>query len=165
MTIRALQSEEVDLCRMLRLRALADAPEAFGIQYADAVHHDSAYWTKFIQSLTPPSKQRMFLVCFGEVYSGSVFAMLDREHDQVGRVGGMWVDSKYRRQGIGLALLNAVFEWAKENEFHELRLWCEDGDSAAHQLYLKVGFVDSDKRDTTREKIDKDLVEMILILT
>lgn len=161
MTIRALQSNEVDLCRMLRLRALADAPEAFGVTYADAVFFDSAYWTTFIQSLTPPSKQRMFLACDGEVCSGSVFAMLDRERDHAGRVGGMWVDSKLRRQGIGLALLDMVFEWAKENAFDELWLWCEEGDNAAHRLYEKAGFKDSKNRDTTREKIDKDLVEMV----
>lgn len=161
MTIRALQSDEVDLCRMLRLRALADAPEAFGERYNDAVNHTSAYWTTFIQSLTPPSKQRMFLACEGDVCSGSVFAMLDGERDHAGRVGGMWVDSKFRRQGIGLALLDAVFDWAKEHEFEELWLWCEEGDNAAHHLYQKAGFVDSDKRDVTREKVDKDLVEMV----
>jgi len=161
LTVRALQPEEVDLCRMLRLRALADAPNAFGERYNDAVHHTSDYWTKFIQSLTPPSKQRMFLACDGEVCSGSVFAMLDRKRERAGRVGGMWVDSKFRQQGIGLALLEAVFDWARENEFGEVWLWCEAGDNAAHRLYQKVGFVDSDNRDTTLEKIDKDLVEMV----
>ncbi|MBT3603384.1 MAG: GNAT family N-acetyltransferase [Candidatus Latescibacteria bacterium] len=161
MTIRALQSNEVDLCRMLRLRALADAPEAFGVTYSEAVFYDSAYWTKFIQSFTPPSKQRMLLACDGDVCSGSVFAMLDGERKDAGRVGDMWVDSKHRRQGFGQALLDAVFGWAKENTFGELWLWCEDGDNAAHRLYQKAGFVYSDNRDTTREKIDKDLIEMV----
>ena len=161
MTFRALQSHEVDVCRLIRLRALADAPDAFGERYNDAVHHTSDYWTKFIRSLTPPSKQRMFLAFDGETCVGSVFAMLDREREQAGRVGGMWVDSKFRRQGIGQALLETVFDWARDNEFEALWLWCEAGDNAAHGLYQKAGFVDSDNRDTTREKIDKDLVEMV----
>lgn len=101
MIIRALKHDEVDLCRMLRLRALADAPDAFGDNYSSAVKRDSVYWTTFIQSLTPPNKQRMFLAQVGETYCGSAFAMLDRDHQGIGRVGGMWVDSKFRRQGIG----------------------------------------------------------------
>ena len=161
LTVREIHVEEVDLCRSLRLRALSDAPEAFGERYDDAVRLDSAYWTKLIQSLTPPSRQRMFLAYVNETCCGSVFAILDRDHTDMGRVGGMWVDSKFRRQGVATQLLGAVFEWAKENDFGELRLWCEAGDNGAHTFYKTCGFNDSEKWNTMRDKVDKDLVEMV----
>jgi len=159
--VRTLKAGEVDLCQMLRLRALQDAPDAFGERYDDAINRPDQYWQKLAESLTPPSRQRMFLACDGDTYLGFVFAMLDRNNLQTGRVGGMWVDSKFRRRGIGRDLLQAAFEWAQENGFVHLKLWCEDGDVAAHRLYEKMGFVDTDKRNITRDKVDKDLVEMI----
>lgn len=61
-------------------------------------------------------------------------------------------------------MLETVVEWAQENKFFELRLWCEEGDNAAHCLYEKCGFKDSKRRNTTRDKVDKDLVEMIKVL-
>ena len=43
-------------------------------------------------------------------------------------------------------------------------LWVADGDTPAHRLYLRAGFADTSTRDSTRAKVDKDLVAMTLDL-
>lgn len=44
MQIRALEPHEVSLHRELRLRALRDAPDAFGETFAEAEAQPISYW-------------------------------------------------------------------------------------------------------------------------
>jgi GNAT superfamily N-acetyltransferase len=112
MHIRTLQLQEVNLHRELRLRALRDAPESFGVTFADAAAQPLSYWETLTRSLTEPAGSVMFLACEGDTVCGSTYGLLDRERRDAGRVGGMWVDPAWRRQGVGRALLQAVVAWA-----------------------------------------------------
>ncbi|MBS0343734.1 MAG: GNAT family N-acetyltransferase [Proteobacteria bacterium] len=126
--------------RKLRLRALQDAPGSFRDTYADLVVRPSSYWEDLTRSVTQPGRNVMFLACEGDQPVGSAFGLVDHAQARTGRVGGMWVDPRWRRQGIGEGLLQEVIRWAGERDFGCLRLWCVADEVASGSLYRKVGF-------------------------
>jgi hypothetical protein len=66
MHIRTLAPHEVDLHREVRLRALADAPGAFGVIVAEVEAQPMSYWEDLTRALTGPGGQVMFLTCEGD---------------------------------------------------------------------------------------------------
>ena len=140
MHIRRLESHELNLHRDLRLRALRDSPDSFGETFADVAGRPTSYWEDLTRSVTEPGRHVMFLACEGEHVLGSTYGLLDRERSEAGRVGGMWVDPAWRRRGVGRALLQEVFAWARERGLSCLGLWAPGHSPAAISLYCQVGF-------------------------
>jgi GNAT superfamily N-acetyltransferase len=140
MQLRRLASHEVDLHRDLRLRALRDAPDSFGDTFAQAAAQPLSYWEDLTRSVTEPGRHVMFLACRGADVLGSTYGLLDRERTHTGRVGGMWVDPAWRCRGVGRALLEAVFHWAREGGFKRLALWAPAHNPAAIAFYSRGGF-------------------------
>jgi hypothetical protein len=66
MQIRALAPHEVHLHREVRLRALSDAPDAFGVVVSEAEAQPMSYWEELTHSVTEPGRQEMFLACEGD---------------------------------------------------------------------------------------------------
>jgi GNAT superfamily N-acetyltransferase len=58
----------------------------------------------------------------------------------IGELKRMYVRPTYQRQGIGKALVQAVFEEAKRQELHTLRLDSTRFMKGAHALYQQMGF-------------------------
>src|SRR6266403_5812135 len=98
MQIRTLEPHEVGLHRKVRLRALADAPDSFGVLVSEVEAQPMSYWEELTRSVTAPRGQVMFLACEGETVLGSTYGLLDRAPREAGRVGGMWVAPAARRQ-------------------------------------------------------------------
>lgn len=55
-------------------------------------------------------------------------------------IDAMGIDENYRNQGIGRNLLEYVKEYAKENNYTDLRLTVNEENENARHLYEKVGF-------------------------
>jgi GNAT superfamily N-acetyltransferase len=146
MHLCTLQPHEVSLHRALRLRALRDAPDAFGATFADAEAQPLSYWETLTTSVTEPGRHVMFLACECETVCGSTYGLLDRERSDAGRVGGMWVEPAWRRQGVGRALLQTVFAWARERGLKRLGLWAPAHSPAAMALYRQAGFHETGRR-------------------
>jgi RimJ/RimL family protein N-acetyltransferase len=53
---------------------------------------------------------------------------------------GLMVDARYRRQGVGRALLEAAVEWARENGVRKLELHVFPWNEPAIALYEAFGF-------------------------
>jgi len=164
MEIIELKQGEFELCKTLRLRALKDAPEAFSETYLQASTESNDYWHNILEALTPPSQSRMFIAIESGQHLGSVFALLDAESSHTGRIGGMWVDSSFRKTGIGTALFFKVKTWADDLGLGRISLWVDDSEEGPKAFYLKFGFIESGVRDFTREKINKNLCELRLTI-
>jgi GNAT superfamily N-acetyltransferase len=53
---------------------------------------------------------------------------------------GVFVDSTVRRQGVGVALIEKVIEWARARGSTHLDVWITSGNDPAIALYSRCGF-------------------------
>ncbi|HEY9223433.1 MAG TPA: GNAT family N-acetyltransferase [Variovorax sp.] len=164
MSLRRLESHESSLLRELRLRALQDSPNSFRDTYSDMVARPSSYWDDFTRSVTQADQNAMFLAFEGGKPVGSAFALVDRAQIRTGRAGGIWVDPRWRRHGIGEALLLEVVNWAREREFERLKLWCVVDAIGPSSLYCKVGFKETGNQQPLSEGSPLRAAEMELPL-
>ena len=77
-----------------------------------------------------------------------------------GRLGGMWVDSRYRQKGVGVKLFLALKSWAENLGLKRVKLWVEDRDVGAKIFYSRLGFIETGIKDCTNAKTNKNLCEM-----
>jgi len=146
-TVRRLRADETTLLKTLRLRALAESPDAFGDSLAGATARPDSYWTEMIRSVTEPDRHAMFLAEEAAAAAGIAFGLVDRERADRAHLGGMWVDPAARRRGVGRALVDAVLAWARERGFGDVVLWVAEGNAAAAALYERAGFTRTGGRD------------------
>jgi GNAT superfamily N-acetyltransferase len=106
----------------------------------------------------------MFLACDGDQVHGSTYGLVDREGEEVGRIGGMWVDPAWRRRGVGRALLQAVLGWARQRGLRRLALWAPAGSPAAVALYRQAGFRETGHRRSLPTNPALAIVEMDLLM-
>ena len=161
MHIRTLEPHEVDLHREVRLRALADAPEAFGVVVAEVEAQPMSYWEDLTRAVTGPGGQVMFLACEDDTVLGSAYGLLERDRREAGRVGGMWVAPAARRRGIGRALLHAVMAWARGRHLTHLGLWAPAHSPAAVALYRQSGFRETGRRGPLPHHPTLEIIEMV----
>ena len=161
MQIRTLEPHEVGLHRKVRLRALADAPDSFGVLVSEVEAQPMSYWEELTRSVTEPGRHMMFLACEGETVLGSTYGLLDRAPREAGRVGGMWVAPAARRQGIGRALLHTVMAWARGRQLTHLGLWAPAHSSAAVALYRQAGFRETGRRGPLPHHPALEITEMV----
>ena len=161
MDLRKLASDEVSLHREIRLRALREAPDSFGETFADVAERPISYWEDLTRSVTEPGRHVMFLACEGKDVIGSTYGLLDRDHrSEAGRVGGMWVEPAWRRRGVGGALLQEVFRWARDRGLSRLGLWAPGHSPAALALYGQAGFRETGNRRPLMTNPSLQIVEM-----
>lgn len=135
--LQMLTPDEWPLWRELRLRALEDAPSAFGSRIEDWHDADEARWR---QRLSLPGSCNLVARLDGRPV-GMVSGVPAEETDAAELVS-LWVAPDARGRGVGDALLTAVAQWARERGARELRLDVAVGNTSAIALYVRHGFVD-----------------------
>jgi len=140
-TLHVIQASDWLACKAIRLRALADAPDAFGSTLALESQRDDAAWQ---QRLAAASASGRDLPLFAMSAAGPVgLAWAKADVADPGRVDlfQMWVAPECRGQGIGHALLQHAIGWARAREATCLHLGVTCGDTPARRLYARAGFV------------------------
>ena len=128
-----MTAAEWEALRDTRLRALADAPDAFGTTHAEAVARPELWWRDWAERSASGADQAMFLAWDGDRAVGIAGAFRDESHYQV---ISMWTDPQQRGRGIGRALLEAAVAYGGDEE---IRLSVTDGNDSARQLYERCG--------------------------
>ncbi len=128
--------------RAIRLRALEDAPKAFGSTLAREKGYTENEW---IQMLEKTSHQA-FIARKGTVEP--VGLVVAGPYDHCAGLYSMWVDPACRGEGIGKALVQSVIGWAKKKGFAELLLDVTDENGAAIALYHACGFKETGVQGT-----------------
>jgi GNAT superfamily N-acetyltransferase len=120
--------------RSIRLRALQDAPDAFGTTFDDAKAYPAEVW----------SQQLVNLPTFVAVQDGRDVAMVrcarDQESADTSWLLSMWVAPECRRAHVGAALVDLVVAWARANGMSRLLLDVADLNAPAIALYEAKGF-------------------------
>jgi ribosomal protein S18 acetylase RimI-like enzyme len=58
----------------------------------------------------------------------------------VGELSDMWIESEYRRFGIGRKLSELAIDWLKEHKVHSIEIQVLVGNEASYNLYESMGF-------------------------
>jgi GNAT superfamily N-acetyltransferase len=146
-SIRRLRADEAALFKSLRLRALADAPDAFAHTYDEIVSKPDAYWEEMTRSVTGLARHAMFVAEAEAAAVGMAFGTIDRERADRAHLGGMWVDPRSRGSGVGRALGDAVLAWARERGLADIVLWVTEGNAKAEALYARLGWTRTGRSD------------------
>lgn len=68
-------------------------------------------------------------------------------------IGGLVVDENIRGQGVGKKLIQAVADWAKQNEILNLRVRCNVIRLDTHQFYQHLGFTEAKTQKVFKKTI------------
>jgi len=142
MEIRRLLPGDEELLRDVRLRALGEAPFAFGSRLEREADVGLEFWRGRLHESTGQD--------------GAIFAAIDQDGVAVGMAGGyfgegaparatvfgVWVDPGARGHGLGRELVGAVIDWARGTRARELSLCVTDAPQSlpAAALYRSLGF-------------------------
>jgi GNAT superfamily N-acetyltransferase len=118
----------------VRLDALKEAPYAFGSTHAWESTLDEAAWRERITS------RARFVAEVDGAVAGTVSGG-DGDVAGTAAMTAMWVDPRFRRRGVGRALVKHLVDWATDKGYDEMFLWVTAVNSAAERLYAGNGFV------------------------
>jgi len=121
--------------RAIRLRALAEAPDAFATTLADAEKRDIADWEVQIEALPT------FVWRSGDADLGLVRGAARDGDPEAGYLISMWVAPEARGRGVGAALVEEVVAWARGSGLRRIYLDVGLHNAAARRLYERMGFV------------------------
>ena len=98
---------------------------------------------KFIESSSKSDNNTFIVGCIGD----EVVALADVSAGKRPRIKhsgelGVSVLKKYWRMGIGLAIMQYIIDWARENGLRKLNLRVREDNIGAIDLYRKLGFFD-----------------------
>jgi GNAT superfamily N-acetyltransferase len=131
--IRALNSEDWQAIRDVRLRALEDAPDAFTSTSGRESAYDETKWRDLAVT------GRWFVADDGELVGVAVGVDGWSGDPQRRELVGMWVAPSHRRRGIGGQLLDHVKAWAVSDGATTLTLGIREGNEQALAAYVSMG--------------------------
>jgi GNAT superfamily N-acetyltransferase len=134
--IKQTTSDDWALLRDVRLRALADSPEAFLETVELALGFPESRWR---ERAAPNDTQASFL---REDGAGMVSCFVADDPANVFLVA-MWVAPDVRGTGVAGELVKQVIGWARQRGADRVCLSVEPGNERAARLYEKCGFVET----------------------
>ena len=143
MEVRQARAADWEALRELRLRALADTPDAF----ASTLQKEAAFPEQVWRQRAEGGAGSVNFIAWeagAGIGMAAIFAMVDAP----GRMHlvGMWVDPQHRRRGVAQALVEQAVHWAEERRATEVILWVADHNIPARRLYERVGFRPTSER-------------------
>lgn len=127
------------LLKDIRLRALRDAPSAFSSTYEKESELSDADWAERAAQWSG-DRSISYLAKANGVPYGIAAAYLDHENAELAHLVSMWVATSHRRLGIGGALVQRIFDWARLKNIPELALLVTSNNGAAIKFYERLGF-------------------------
>lgn len=119
--------------REIRLRALADAPDAFGATVAQAAAQPDETWR---ERAAGPGPILLVLEDGEPVAMGGAYAP-EGAHEAM--VWGMWTAPEARGRGHAARILDELVAWCRARG-RDVLLHVTEGNDAARRLYLRHGF-------------------------
>lgn len=126
--------------RSVRLRALSDAPTAFGSSYEVQSRDSDEQWMERVGQLTDPERAGTWLAWLRDEPVGLVVGVLDAEVAGRAWLVSMWVAPNARRIGVGQQLIRSVIDWGATQQLQCIHLHVTEGNEPAQGLYERIGF-------------------------
>jgi GNAT superfamily N-acetyltransferase len=148
--VRPFAAHEWPLYRALRLRALDDAPAAFGSTLAEEAARTDADWAWRLNIGATSGRDRALVAELGGTPVGLAWAKLDTDDAFLANLFQMWVAPEARGHGVAAALLDAALAWARGTGARTLQLGVVCGNDPARRLYERAGFRDAGEPEPQR---------------
>lgn len=138
---RAVKSDAVELARL-----------ASQLGYPSSVHEIEARLARILGSADD-------YVLVAEDSSGELFGWIHGslsqllESDYRVEIGGLVVDERYRRIGLGRRLVESVESWARECGAAELSVRCREERTEAHAFYESLSFRQTKTQRVFRKRV------------
>jgi GNAT superfamily N-acetyltransferase len=130
--------------RALRLRSLADAPNAFGSSLAAEEAWAHELWMARLTAAVSGRDCPLVAESTGPdgAMLGLVWAKCDAKDASVINLFQMWVAPEARGRGVAAALLDEAVTWARSIQARIVQLGVVRSNAPAIQLYVRKGFRD-----------------------
>lgn len=138
--IRSLQAHEGLLYKNLRLRSLADAPDAYGSTLAEEQARPDDLWAARLAAAAVSDRDLPLVAERGGAAAGLLWAKFDAADPAAVNLFQMWVAPEHRGRGIAAALVRAAAAWAAASGATAVHLGVTCGDTPATRLYARLGF-------------------------
>lgn len=133
MKVERLRPGDWQRLKHIRLRALTDAPDAFGSTLeAESALTDGDWQGRL--------KEEHFVTFIASVNSDDVGLVVGGSYDDDAGIFAMWVAPDARGKGVGDTLISTVVDWAKKNGQKRVLLDVGDLNEPAIKLYARNGF-------------------------
>jgi len=132
--IERLRPGDGERLRAIRLRALADAPDAFGSTLAESELRSPEDWEAQVAALPT------FVWRDGSTDLGMIRGAPHDGDPAAGYLISLWVAPEARGSGVGAALVGEVVAWARGRGLRRLVLDVGEHNVAARRLYERHGF-------------------------
>jgi len=134
-TVRRLVADEWQTYRAIRLAMLLESPSAFGGTHDENVGNDEQSWRQRLLDNV------VLLARVGPTPAGSaMYSALGATEPGDCSLYGMWVDPRFRRSGVGRALIDSVVAQAQAAGRRRVVLHVVAGNTEAARLYENAGF-------------------------
>ena len=151
MNVLRAEPDDWPRVRDLRLRALLDAPDAFGSTHAGEAGDGEDEWRTWMTGWSGVSDQALFAAVDGGEWIGIALGVRWQRDRELVHLYAMWVDPSVRRQGAGRALVEAVTGWARDLNARRMVLRVTEGNPGGFALYEGCGFIDTGDREPLRK--------------
>lgn len=136
--IRRIRPEDGLVLRDLRLRSIADAPDAFGQPLAEARRRPEKEWHRSARQSSHGDNRAWLIAETDDRTVGLVQGRRRRPGTLL--LFSMWVDPAARRLGVGRLLIERLEDWARGWDATETVLWVVGANASAIEFYRELGF-------------------------
>lgn len=161
-TVRRVRSEEWAEFKALRLAALLDSPENFGMTYEQTARMSDAEWRDRV-ARNATSQDSAFYVAVDDA-SGAFVGMWGvvpyAARPATAWIVGVFVAPGTRGTDVATRLNDACVEFARTTDAEELILHVRDDNARARRFYERTGWVPTGHSEPDEKDPGHELVEM-----
>jgi ribosomal protein S18 acetylase RimI-like enzyme len=139
LAIEPITLSNITLFKDVRLRALQEAPYAFGSTYAREVQFTGAEWAQRLERWNG-QRGAGYLAMDDSNVCGIAGSLLDENDPTRAQLVSMWTAPTHRQRGVGRFLVNAVLNWAQGQSVCTLLLMVTSNNDSAIRFYDRLGF-------------------------
>jgi ribosomal protein S18 acetylase RimI-like enzyme len=140
--IKPMLPDQWQLHKAVRCAALADAPYAYSSTLERALKQSDDDWAMLTRHRAGDANGLTYFAFEGETPCGMAACRIESGEAEMFAV---WVAPRYRRNGVGLILVEFACNWAKLHGARRLNVGVYNDNAEALAFYRSIGFSDTGK--------------------
>ena len=162
--VKPILPQHWPLLKDVRLRALADAPEAFGTTLAEAQAYSDAEWQARARRFSELPPAVGCLAYLDNIPCGMACAYPSGENPQAAGMTSFWAAPKARGQGVADALVSFIAEWTKAQGLSVLEADVVEDNHRAIAFYKRIEFQATDHSEPFRGDMSRQILLLAKML-